>query len=134
MANDETFLATILADLCADMGAELSLEAAHGRAGFVTFKNGRRCFFKNACFDINGMGAAQITKDKDYCAKFLDEAGINTPASLGQMQRRRKSGVSGTHRTHIGGDTLLQWRKADAWQTGRRVPALGVGAFFVIGV
>ncbi len=81
MANDETFLATILADLCADMGAELSLEAAHGRAGFVTFKNGRRCFFKNACFDINGMGAAQITKDKDYCAKFLDEAGINTPAS-----------------------------------------------------
>ncbi len=81
MPGDANLLATILTDLCAAMGAELTLEADYGRAGFVTFKNGRRCFFKNACFDINGMGAAQITKDKDYCAKFLDKAGLNTPAS-----------------------------------------------------
>ena len=80
MSRNANFLATMLTDLCAALGAELTLEANYGRAGFITFKNGRRCFFKNACFDINGMGAAQITKDKDYCAKFLSEAGLNTPS------------------------------------------------------
>jgi D-alanine-D-alanine ligase-like ATP-grasp enzyme len=81
MSSDANFLATILAELCGEMDAELELEKDYSRAGFVTFRGGRRCFFKNACFDINAMGAAQIAKDKDYCAKFLNNAGLNTPVS-----------------------------------------------------
>lgn len=81
MPKDVNFLAAILKSLCAEMGAGLELERDYGRAGFITFANGRRGFFKGACFDINGMGAAQIAKDKDYCAKFLNSAGINTPPS-----------------------------------------------------
>ncbi|MDP6876560.1 MAG: hypothetical protein QF521_23840 [Alphaproteobacteria bacterium] len=80
MSVDKNFLAAILKNLCAEMGAGLELEREYGRAGCISFANGRRGFFKGACFDINGMGAAQIAKDKDYCAKFLRSAGINTPS------------------------------------------------------
>ncbi|CAN0506908.1 unnamed protein product, partial [Discosporangium mesarthrocarpum] len=49
------------------------------RAGFITFSNGERSFFKSTNFDLNSSAAAQIAQDKDFCAKFLRLAGLRCP-------------------------------------------------------
>ncbi|NNF78848.1 MAG: ATP-dependent carboxylate-amine ligase [Rhizobiales bacterium] len=78
---DQGYFPKLLAELCAEIGAELTFEAAFRHAGIITFANGRRRFFKGTNFDLNGSAAAQIAQDKDFCAKFLAMAGLNCPDS-----------------------------------------------------
>ncbi len=81
MAKDQGYFPKLLADLCAEIGAELTFEPAFKRAGIITFANGQRRFFKGTNFDLNTSAAAQIAQDKDFCAKFLTMAGLNCPPS-----------------------------------------------------
>ncbi len=76
---DEGYFPKLLQRLCAEIGAELSFEPEFGRAGYITFANGSRRFFKGTNLDLNGSAAAQIAQDKDFCAKFLRRAGLNVP-------------------------------------------------------
>ncbi|MEM1198746.1 MAG: ATP-dependent carboxylate-amine ligase [Pseudomonadota bacterium] len=76
---DEGYFPKLLQRLCAEIGAEVTFEPAFRRAGYITFANGARRFFKGTNLDLNGSAAAQIAQDKDFCAKFLERAGLNVP-------------------------------------------------------
>lgn len=78
---DQGYYPKLLAQLCAEIGAELTFEPNFRRAGIITFANGQRRFFKGTNFDLNSSAAAQIAQDKDFCAKFLAMAGLNCPDS-----------------------------------------------------
>ncbi|NOR60925.1 MAG: ATP-dependent carboxylate-amine ligase [Rhodobacteraceae bacterium] len=80
--RSQNYLANILSTLCAEIGASLFLEPVFQRAGYIEFKNGKKVFFKGTSFDINGQGAAQIAKDKDYSARFLAMSGLQVPEGV----------------------------------------------------
>ncbi len=75
------FYPTLLIELCAEIGAELTLEPEFGRAGIITFAHGGTSVFKGTNFGLNPSSAAQIAQDKDFCGKFLAMAGLPCPES-----------------------------------------------------
>lgn len=72
-------LAKLIKKLGRRLGARVFLEPRFGCAGQIIFKNGSKKYFRNACLDINPMGASEIAKDKDYASYFLRRLGYPTP-------------------------------------------------------
>lgn len=72
-------LAKLIKKLGRRLGARVFLEPQFGCAGQIIFKNGVKKYFRNACLDINPLGASEIAKDKDYAAYFLHRLGYPTP-------------------------------------------------------
>ncbi|MBI3966499.1 MAG: cyanophycin synthetase [Chloroflexi bacterium] len=71
--------AEILADVAPRLGIELQLEPVYGYVGQLVLPDGRRRYFRNTSFDVNGHGSAEIARDKDYCAYFLRRLGYPVP-------------------------------------------------------
>lgn len=74
-----SFITPILADLAREMGIEMHIEPRYRYVGQVRLPGGRTRYFRNAIFDLNGFGAAEIAKDKDYAAHFLALMGYPVP-------------------------------------------------------
>lgn len=95
----EHFLLNVLDRAAAKAGATITVEPEFKRAGFIEYEDGRRIFFKGTTFDVNGAGAAQIARDKDYTSKFLAMAGINSvvgtlccaPRYIEEMERKNRA-------------------------------------------
>jgi D-alanine-D-alanine ligase-like ATP-grasp enzyme len=51
------------------------LEPEWGIAGQITFKNGKRSYFRYNTLDLNPVGASDIAKDKDYANFFMRKLG-----------------------------------------------------------
>ncbi|MDB5070453.1 MAG: D-alanine--D-alanine ligase [Candidatus Eremiobacteraeota bacterium] len=47
-------------------------------AGQITFRSGRRCYFRDTTLDLNPMGSSAIAKDKDYANLFMSRMGYPT--------------------------------------------------------
>lgn len=73
--RQKPYLGPLLATLAPSIGASVLLEPEWGIAGQITFKNGRRRYFRFNTLDINTMGASEIAKDKDYANFFLEKLG-----------------------------------------------------------
>jgi len=69
----------ILAELAAEMGIDLVIEPRYGYVGCLRLSDGRRRYFRSTVFDLNGAGATEIAKDKDYAASFLARCGYPVP-------------------------------------------------------
>lgn len=82
MRGDDGMMIRLLRELCAERGLAVTFDPAYGRAGAIRLGDGRLAFFKGTAFDINGHGAAQIARDKDFCAGFLRRAGLNAPEGV----------------------------------------------------
>lgn len=80
-AESWTGLTRDISAVCAALGLGFEVFDRHGRVGRITYPDGRRSHFKGTAFDINALGAAQIARDKDYCARALRRAGLNAPDS-----------------------------------------------------
>lgn len=78
MADRRGLLARLLQDICDEIGATLTLHDDFGRFGTILYPNGASARFKGTSFDINGLGAYKIADDKDYTAKLLAAAGLNS--------------------------------------------------------
>ncbi len=65
--------------LCPKIGAKILIEPEFGYVGQITFKNGRRTFFRNRNSSINSHGAVEIARDKGYTSFFLRRMGYNAP-------------------------------------------------------
>ncbi len=72
------FVAPFLQKAAKKTGARILLEPEYGYAGQITFKNGTRHYFKDACLDINPSGALEIARDKHYSSFFLKNLGYRT--------------------------------------------------------
>ena len=73
------FVARRLPKLAKKIGARIFFEPEYSFVGQITFKNGKKTFFKNIIFDINTQGAARIAKDKSYASFFLKKFGYQVP-------------------------------------------------------
>ncbi len=65
----------ILLKVAPQIGATIVLEPEWNVVGQITFKSGRRRYFRTSTLDINTMAAAAIAKDKDYANFFMDRMG-----------------------------------------------------------
>jgi D-alanine-D-alanine ligase-like ATP-grasp enzyme len=60
------------------IGATILIEPNWRMAGQITFKDGRRSYFKYNTIDINSRGAADIADDKDFARFFMARMGYPT--------------------------------------------------------
>ncbi len=68
-------LANILERIAPKIGAKIVLEPEWRIAGQITFRSGKRCYFRYNTLDLNPVGASDIAKDKDYAAYFMRRMG-----------------------------------------------------------
>lgn len=60
------------------IGAKVLMEPEWGIVGQVTFKNGKRSYFRYSSLDLNAAGASQIARDKDFATFFMKKMGYPT--------------------------------------------------------
>lgn len=75
----QCFISPIFQEIAAEMGIDLHIEDRYGYVGQITNKKGDRHYFRNTVFDLNGSGATEIAKDKDYAAYFMARMGYPMP-------------------------------------------------------
>lgn len=73
-----SFVAPIIKKLARRAGVKVLLEPNYNYAGRIEFPDGRRKYFKGACFDLNPLGSAEIAKDKAYATFFMRRLGYKT--------------------------------------------------------
>lgn len=73
--NHTPLLGQILQKIAPKIGAKVLIEPEWGIVGQITFKNGRRRYFRYSSLDLNPLGASEIAKDKDYANFFMKELG-----------------------------------------------------------
>jgi D-alanine-D-alanine ligase-like ATP-grasp enzyme len=73
------FITQMMLTLCRKIGAKVLVEPEFGYVGQITFKNGKRTFFRNRNSSINSHGAVEIARDKGYTSFFLRHMGYNAP-------------------------------------------------------
>jgi D-alanine-D-alanine ligase-like ATP-grasp enzyme len=69
----------LVAEIAPRLGLELHLEPTYGYVGQLVAADGRRFYFRNSCLDVNPQGAAELARDKAYCAYFLRRMGYPVP-------------------------------------------------------
>ena len=64
-------LGRLLAKIAPKIRAKVMFESEWNIAGQITFKNGKRSYFKYSALDLNSQGSSKISKDKDYSNFFM---------------------------------------------------------------
>jgi len=75
---EDPFMGRLMRKLAPKIGAKVLVEPEWGVVGQLTFKNGRRSYFRSNVIDINPLGASEIAKDKAYADFFLRKLGYPT--------------------------------------------------------
>ncbi len=73
--KESFMLGRILQKIAPRIGATVMLEPEWKIAGQITFRSGKRCYFRYNTLDLNHMGSSEIAKDKDYANYFMDALG-----------------------------------------------------------
>src|SRR3989344_5182126 len=60
------------------IGARVILEPTWKIVGQITFKNGRKRYFRFSNIDLNTLGSSEIAKDKDFANFFMKSMGYPT--------------------------------------------------------
>jgi glutathione synthase/RimK-type ligase-like ATP-grasp enzyme len=83
MANtrkkESLILGPLLKKIGREIGATVLIEPEWGVVGQITFKNGKKSYFRYNTVDLNPVGASDIAKDKDYAAFFMKTMGYPVP-------------------------------------------------------
>ncbi|MFA6158033.1 MAG: cyanophycin synthetase [Candidatus Paceibacterota bacterium] len=72
------FLGALLKKIAPRIGAKVSVEPVWGYVGQISYKNGRKRYFRGSTLDLNPVGASDIAKDKDYANFFMKRMGYPT--------------------------------------------------------
>lgn len=78
MNQMKPLLGQMLQKIAPRIGASVVMDPEWNIAGQITFKNGRKRYFRYSSLDLNGLGASDIAKDKDYANFFLGRMGYPT--------------------------------------------------------
>lgn len=57
------------------IGARVDIESEWGVAGQITYRSGKKRYFRFSSIDLNTLGASEIAKDKDYAQYFMKKLG-----------------------------------------------------------
>lgn len=77
--TESTILGPLLKKLGREIGATVLIEPEWRIVGQITFKNGRKSYFRYNTLDLNPVGASDISKDKDYASFFMKKMGYPVP-------------------------------------------------------
>ncbi len=75
---ERLILAKMLQRLAPKIGARVTLEPEWNIAGQIRYKDGANRYFRYNTLDLNPVGAADISKDKDYATFFMKRMGYPT--------------------------------------------------------
>ncbi len=75
--HESHVLGEILKVIAPKIGAVVLLEPEWQIAGQVTFKSGKRTYFRYNTLDLNPVGASDIAVDKDYASFFMKSMGYS---------------------------------------------------------
>jgi len=78
MNQMKPLLGQMLQKIAPRIGATVVMEPEWDIAGQIIFANGRKRYFRYSSLDLNGLGASDIAKDKDYANFFLARMGYPT--------------------------------------------------------
>lgn len=70
-----TLVTAILEKTARELGIEIHIEPRWGYVGQIVLGDGRTRYFRNTNFDLNGLGASEIARDKDYAQHFMKRMG-----------------------------------------------------------
>jgi D-alanine-D-alanine ligase-like ATP-grasp enzyme len=73
--KESLILGRMLEKIAPRIGATVLMEPEYGIVCQVTFKNGKRTYFRYNTTDLNSMGASEIARDKDYSNFFMKTMG-----------------------------------------------------------
>lgn len=89
------------------IGAKVVIEPRWKTAGQITFRNGRRRYFRHSNLDLNPLGASEIARDKDYANFFMKRMGY--PIAHGEAFFSKEwASIVGSKRT---ADAALRFAK-----------------------
>lgn len=71
-------LGRILRKIAPRIGATVLVEPEWEIVGQITFKSGRRSYFRYNTLDLNPMGGSEVARDKDYANFFMKAMGYPT--------------------------------------------------------
>ncbi|MEK7116592.1 MAG: cyanophycin synthetase [Patescibacteria group bacterium] len=97
--KESLILGRMLKKIAPRIGAKVVLEPEWGIVGQITFKSGRRSYFRYNTLDVNPMGASEIAKDKDYANFFMKSMGYPVvPGSKTFFSDRWSKAIGAPHR------------------------------------
>ena len=73
--KESLVLGRILKKIAPRIGATVCIDPTWEIVGQITFKNGKRSYFRYNTLDLNPMGSSEIAKDKDYANFFMKSMG-----------------------------------------------------------
>ncbi|MCF7815713.1 MAG: cyanophycin synthetase [Candidatus Pacebacteria bacterium] len=73
--SESLVLGEMLQKIAPKIGAKVLLEPEWRIVGQITFKSGRRTYFRYNTLDLNPVGASDVAKDKDYANFFMVKLG-----------------------------------------------------------
>ena len=74
-----SFIIPILTELAQELCIRFEVEPRYGYVARIVMPDGSCRYMRNTVFDLNGSGATEIAKDKDYAAYFLALDGYPVP-------------------------------------------------------
>jgi len=76
--KESLVLGQLLKKIAPTIGASVLLDPTWGIVGQITFKNGKRSYFRYNTLDLNPVGSSDVAKDKDYANFFMESLGYKT--------------------------------------------------------
>jgi D-alanine-D-alanine ligase-like ATP-grasp enzyme len=100
-----------LEQIAAEIGIEFVIEPTWQRAALLRLPNGQSRYLRMTVFDLNGAGATEIAKDKDWSAFFLAQHGYPVPVGRAFLSDRfaEKIGVD------RGSDRAYEYARLLGW-------------------
>ena len=76
------FVSVLFKKLAKRAGVSVHLEPKYGYVGQIVTRSGKKRYFRTTKFDINTLGATEISADKDYASYFMRRMGY--PVARGE--------------------------------------------------
>ena len=76
--KESLLLPQLLRKLAAKIGAKVITEPMWGVVGQITFRNGKKSYFRYNTLDLNPVGASDVAKDKGFATFFMRKMGYPT--------------------------------------------------------
>ncbi len=76
--KESLLLGKLLKKLAPKVGAKVFVEPRWGIVGQITFRKGKKSYFRYNTLDLNPVGSSDVAKDKDYATFFMRKMGYPT--------------------------------------------------------
>ncbi|MEK7119226.1 MAG: cyanophycin synthetase, partial [Patescibacteria group bacterium] len=101
LKKESLVLGKLLKKIAPRIRASVFLEPEWEIAGQITFKSGKKSYFRYNTLDLNPVGASDIAKDKDYANLFMQRLGYPVVPDSKTFFSKKWARAIGAHRRTI---------------------------------